>query len=78
MASPEEREPQSEDYHSNSDSPVTKTPDLGVLSSSHYCGRLYSSPLNNSDVAYYVGLAVITLASIATRLYKIDEPYHVA
>ncbi|XP_064403207.1 protein O-mannosyl-transferase 2-like isoform X2 [Halichondria panicea] len=78
MASPEEREPQSEDYHSNSDSPVTKTPDLGVPSSSHYCGRLYSSPLNDSDVAYYVGLAVITLASIATRLYKIDEPYHVA
>ncbi len=75
MASPKEREPQSEDNHS--DHPVTKTPDLVVSSSSYDCG-LYSSPLNDSDVAYYVGLAVITLASIATRLYKIDEPYHVA
>ena len=39
---------------------------------------LYTSPIDNSDMAYYVGLVLITLASIATRLYSISEPQHVA
>ena len=40
--------------------------------------HMYTSPIDNSDLAYYIGLTVITLASIGTRLYKISEPPHIA
>lgn len=40
--------------------------------------HMYTSPIDSSDLAYYLGLAVITLASIGTRLYKISEPPHIA
>ena len=33
---------------------------------------VYSSSLDDLDAAYYVGLPVIPLVSIATRLYKIE------
>ena len=39
---------------------------------------MYFSPLDSSSEVYFIGLLLITLASIATRLYKIDEPKHVA
>lgn len=89
MASPGERESESVDTATDT-SPVTTSTvrsspteqPLGTHTPSphhyYYCTRLYTSPLDNSDLAYYVGLALITLASIATRLYRIDEPYHVA
>jgi len=39
---------------------------------------VYTSPLDRSDFAFFGGLLVVTLASIATRLYGISEPPHVA
>ncbi len=91
MASPGESEPESQGTSASSDTspsvtttsssePVPRVPRIHL--SSQYCAtttaRLYTSPLDNSDLAYYIGLALVTLASIATRLYKIEEPYHVA
>lgn len=90
MASPGEKESESQDTSDtgpNTTSSVDSTTTFSeppvrpiIHSPSHHCirARLYTSPLDNSDLAYYIGLALITLASIATRLYKIDEPYHVA
>ena len=40
--------------------------------------RAYTSPLDGSYSAYFVGLAVILLASAATRLYSISRPDHIA
>jgi len=40
--------------------------------------EVYTSPLDRSDFAFFGGLLVITLASVATRLYGISEPPHVA
>ncbi len=39
---------------------------------------MYFSPLDSSSEVFFVGLLVISLVSIGTRLYKIDEPQHVA
>ena len=41
-------------------------------------GSLYSSPLNHSNVVFYVGLALVTVVALATRLYMISQPEHVA
>lgn len=39
---------------------------------------MYISPLDSSLQLFLVGLAVVFLASLATRLYRISEPDHVA
>ena len=40
--------------------------------------QLYCSPLDNSDWVFFGGLALVTVLALATRLYKITEPRHVA
>ena len=39
---------------------------------------IYISPLDSSFWVFFLGLVVITFASIVTRMYKISEPNHVA
>ena len=40
--------------------------------------QVYHSPLDRSDWVFFGGLALVTALAIATRLYKITEPRHVA
>ena len=40
--------------------------------------QVYHSPLDRSDCVFFGGLALVTALSVATRLYKITEPTHVA
>ena len=40
--------------------------------------QVYHSPLDRSDWVFFGGLALVTAIAIATRLYKITEPRHVA
>lgn len=40
--------------------------------------EMYLSPLDSSPEVFFVGLVLIFVASILTRLYKIDQPDHVA
>ena len=40
--------------------------------------RVFRSPLDLRERWYWVGLAVVTAASIVTRFYSISEPRHVA
>ena len=56
--------------HSNSNSVTHKK------SLSH--SSVYTSPLDSSDVSFFCGLGLVTLLSLATRLYGISEPPHVA
>ena len=39
---------------------------------------IYISPLDSSWNVFFAGLAVVFLASLCTRLYKISEPDHIA
>lgn len=39
---------------------------------------VYTPPADLHDWAYFVGLALVTLAAVATRLWTITEPEHVA
>lgn len=39
---------------------------------------MYFSPLDSSVWMFSIGLVVIILASVGTRLHKISEPHHVA
>lgn len=39
---------------------------------------VYTSPLDRSDLSFYLGLLVVSVASIATRFYRISEPNHIA
>lgn len=39
---------------------------------------MYLSPLDSASEMYFVGLLVVMLASLWTRLHKIAEPDHVA
>lgn len=49
-------------------------------SSGEDAGRddMYSSPLDSSPEVFFVGLLLVLLASLWTRLHKIAEPDHVA
>lgn len=40
--------------------------------------QVYRSPLDRSDWVFFGGLALVTALAVATRLYKITEPRHVA
>lgn len=40
--------------------------------------QVYHSPLDRSDWVFFGGLALVTCLAVATRLYKITEPAHVA
>ena len=40
--------------------------------------QIYHSPLDRSDWVFFGGLALVTGLAVATRLYKISEPTHVA
>jgi hypothetical protein len=40
--------------------------------------EMYFSPLDSSQEIYFIGLLIVLLASIVTRLHKIAEPNHVA
>ena len=40
--------------------------------------QVYHSPLDRSDWIFFGGLALVTSLAIATRLYNITEPAHVA
>ena len=40
--------------------------------------QIYYSPLDNSDWAFFGGLALVTALAVISRLYKITEPRHVA
>lgn len=40
--------------------------------------QVYHSPLDRSDWVFFGGLAIVTSLAVATRLYKITEPAHVA
>ena len=40
--------------------------------------QIYLSPLDRSDCVFFGGLALVTCLAVATRLYKITEPAHVA
>ena len=40
--------------------------------------QVYHSPFDRSDWVFFGGLALVTSLAVATRLYKITEPAHVA
>ena len=40
--------------------------------------QAYHSPLDRSDWVFFGGLVVVTSLAVATRLYRISEPAHVA
>ena len=40
--------------------------------------QAYHSPLDRSDWVFFGGLVLVTSLALATRLYKISEPAHVA
>ena len=40
--------------------------------------QVYHSPLDRSDWVFFGGLTLVTALAVATRLYKITEPRHVA
>ena len=40
--------------------------------------KVYTSPADRHEGAYFVGLAVVALAALASRLWTISEPDHVA
>ena len=48
--------------------------------SSHHAeeDEMYFSPLDSSPEVYFIGLLLVLLASIWTRLHRIAEPDHVA
>ena len=39
---------------------------------------VYTPSFNYTDWAFFTGLVLLTVASIGTRLYRLDEPHHVA
>jgi hypothetical protein len=40
--------------------------------------QIYHSPLDRSDWVFFGGLILVTCLAVATRLYKISQPAHVA
>ena len=43
-----------------------------------YPDYIYVSPWESSSEVFFIGLLLVLLASLCTRLYKIAEPSHVA
>lgn len=39
---------------------------------------VYIPSFNYSDWAFFTGLLLVTIASVGTRLYQLNEPHHVA
>lgn len=39
---------------------------------------IYTPSFNYTDWAFFSGLVLVTLLAVGTRLYKLDEPHHVA
>lgn len=55
----------------------TKNPQPSTSEDAEY-DDMYFSPLDSSSELFFVGLLVVLLASIWTRLHRIAEPDHVA
>lgn len=69
-----------EDIKTNEQAKGTvKPPQMPTLVRRHIIPNpVYIPSFNYTDWAFFTGLVLLTIASIVTRIYCLDEPHHVA
>ena len=68
-----------ETLKANEQAKETMKPQMPTLVRRHVIpSPVYVPSFNYTDWAFFTGLILLTVASIGTRLYRLEEPHHVA